>query len=613
MVRLRIRHRSVEAGFEYTYQPSEVIDPRSPTMGWRFSISEMMQKELFGVFGDADAFADVRDAGSFDRVCSTDSLTVGIRDPDLDAPHRSSTHEDGSGCCVIWGEIYTPEGVSHPARWLLDRYRKRGKPALAALNGSYLVAIDDGERAAVYTDPIRSWECFYTDVAGPRAFGTDAAHVCRLGSKLSLDPDSLFEFAHISVVLDNRTLVREVSRTPFDGVLFSDSTERLDRFVYRPREFDYANELAARLERAFSRRSDLQGTKGMLLGAGYDSRTLLAGIPDIECCYTVGTEDSSEVRVARKLAEQYGAAHRTLGIDGSYFRTDIGTVRYTNGIGESIHIHQRGIERVADADVMYHGWAIDSLLKEFFVQKRRLGAFGKSVKLSSLPEEPDAFEFLTDRKLGIMPDSPALIEECPSISDPEHAIEARLERELDRCRARCTREDDLPSVFGIKNLPSKSFRTHLADQFTESFVCADSELIDWHLSTPPEYRSTETFLAAIQQLDPNILKYRPPDRPRTSSVLNQVEGFLRRNLPLPLSPFDSPWPDRRSIYREYGLDRTLLPDSPALHPCSVRFKLRIHDVETWLAALAGEEAITPEEVVCPPESRELALRPTVTH
>lgn len=561
----------------------------------------MMQKELFGVFGDADAFAGVCDAESFNRVCSAGSLTVGIRDSDLGNPHRSAAYEDEAGCCVIWGEIYIPDSAARPARWLLDRYRDRGVEALSALNGSYLVAIADEDRAAVYTDPIRSWECFYTDAADSRAFGTDAARVCRVGSELSLDPDSLLELAHLSVVLDDRTLFEEVLRTPFDGVLRANTTERLDRFVYRPREFDYAGKLAARLERALSRRADLSGTKGLLLGAGYDSRTLLAGIPGIEQCYTVGDGNASEVRVAEKLAEQYDATHRTLQVDRSHFTTDIDTIRYTNGIGESIHIHQRGVEQVADADVMYHGWAIDSLLKEFFVQKKRVGAFGKSVKLSPLAEDPDAIEFLTDRKLGIMPDSTALLDECASVADPEAVLTDRLERELDRCRDRCTREHDLPSVFGIKNLPSKTFRTHLADHFTESFVCADSELIDWHLSTPPEYRSAETFLAAIQQLDPDILKYRPPDRPRTSSVLNQVEGFLRRNLPV--TAFGRPWPDRNSLYNEYDLDRTLLPDTPDLHPRSVRLKLRIHDVETWLNALAGTEVITPAEIVCPPESR----------
>ncbi|MEM4782387.1 MAG: hypothetical protein QXG03_12620, partial [Halalkalicoccus sp.] len=465
-----------------------------------------MGKELFGVFDGREEFERRRDPETFDRVCSSGSLTVGIRDPDLGAPHRSAAYEGDRGCCVIWGEIYIAGSPERPARWLLERYRRQGRAALDALNGSYLVAIDDGERAAVYTDPIRSWECFYTDAAGPRAFGTDAARLCRDCPTLSLDPDSLFELAHISVVLDDRTLFEEVSRTPFDGVLSADATHRLERFVYRPREFDYAGELALRLDRALSRRADLRGTKGLLLGAGYDSRTVLAGIPDIECCYTVGETDSSEVRVAKKLADQYGAAHRTIGINGSYFTTDIDTVRYTNGIGESIHIHQRGVEAIADADVMYHGWAIDSLLKEFFVQKKRVGAFGKSVKLSALAENPDALSFLREKRLGIMPETTTLLESCDPVENPQRAIDRRLEAELDRCRARCTREHDLPSVFGIKNLPSKSFRMHLADQFTESFVCADSELIDWHLSTPPEHRSTETFLAAIQQLDPNVLR-----------------------------------------------------------------------------------------------------------
>lgn len=567
-----------------------------------------MRKELFGVFDGRGAFERMRSPEAFDRICSTGALTVGIRDPHLGVPSRSAAYDGPEGVCVLWGEAYLPDGAgTKPARWLLRRHAEEGSDVLDRINGSYLLAVAHEGEAAVYTDPIRSWECFYTDAPGVRAFGTDAARVCETVSTLSMSRDSLLELAHLSIVLDDRTLFEEVERTPFDGTLFESTTGSLDRFVYRPQEFDYVDELAARLQRALERRASLPGRKGLLLGAGYDSRTLLAGIPGIEQCYTVGTESSPEVRVARKLSEQYGVDHCTLPVDGSHFNTDIDTVRYTNGIGESIHIHQRGIDQVADVDVLYHGWAIDSLLKGFFIPRRRLGAFGKSVRLSSLDEDPDPVEFLTERRLGVMQECEHLLEGCPATDGPEEFLHGRLERELDRCRHRCERPHDLLNAFGMKNLPSRSFRLHLADQYLESFLCADRELIDWHLRTPPEHRNTETFLAAIRRIDPEVLRYRPPDRPRANELLNQIEGFLRRNLH-GLTSFGSPWPDRETIYHQYDLDRTLFPDSPELYPCSARYKLRVHDVVTWLDALAGERPIEPEQVACPPPDRRITPR-----
>lgn len=565
----------------------------------------VMEKELFGVFDDRSAFERARSPESFDRLCSTDALTVGIRDPALGVPGRSAAYDGPEGACVIWGEAYLPEEAQDdPARWVLRRYAEVGTNALYRLNGSYLLAIAHDGEAAVYTDPIRSWECFYTDASGVRTFGTDAERVCRTVPTLSLDRESMLELAHLSIILDDRTLFKEVERAPFDGVLFADETDSLERFVYRPRRFDYATELAARLRRALDRRASLPGRKGLLLGAGYDSRALLAGIPGIECCYTVGAESAPEVRVARKISNQYGASHRRIPIDGSYFDVGADVVRYTNGIGESIHVHQRGIESIADADVIYHGWAMDSLLKGFFIPKRRVGAFGKSVKLSSLDEDPDVVDFLSQRRLGIMPECDHLLADCPAVGDPAEFVRECLEHELDQCRDRCERIHDLSNVLGIKNLPSRSFRIHLADRFIESFLCADRELLEWHLQTPPEHRTTETFLDAVRQLDPDILQYRPPDRPRTNSVINQVEGFVRRNL-RGMKAFGNPWPDRRDIYRRYGLDDVLFPDSPEIHSCSVRYKLRVHDVVTWLDALADERPIDPEEVGCPPADRRI--------
>lgn len=559
----------------------------------------MMNKELFGAFGDRDAFDRARPEASFDRILSGDVLTVGIRDPALDVPGRSATYADDDGLCAVWGEMYAPDDVDDGARWVLERYREEGPDALSRPNGSYLLAVEDAGDAVVATDPIRSWECFYADAFDVRLFGTDAGALVDALPERTLSPDALVELAHMTVVLGNRTLFEEVRRVPFDGYLAADETGELDRFVYRPREgIDHAAALADRLERALSRRGALPGTKGLLLGAGYDSRTLLAGIPEIDRCFTVGPPKSSEVETALRLAAQYGASHRTLPIEPDYYDVGLETIRYTNGIGESIHIHQRGLEEVADVDVVYHGWAIDSLLKGFFVQRDRIGAFGKSLRLSSATDDPDPVAFILSERFGVMPESYDIVTACDAIDgDAREYFRRKLEREFDRYRDRCTNEHDIVCAFGMANLPSKPFRIHLADNFVESFLCADAELIDWHLRTPAKHKDEETYLGAIRRLDDSILEHRPPDRPRSIAVVNQIEQFLRQELP-PISPFGKPWPDRERIYEAHDYDRRLFPDAPSIHPYSVRLKLRLNDVRHWLDA-HWEGNPTPEEILCP--------------
>lgn len=559
-----------------------------------------MKKELFGVFDSREEFNRFRDDEEFDQITNGNIATIGIREPGLDIRHRSATYEAEDGVCVIWGEVYLPTQRHHnPAEWLLQEYSQYGRPALSHLNGSYLVYIECNGEAALFNDPLRSWECFYTDEPKVRVFGTDALQVGSVITEGTISAESMFELAHMSTVLGNRTLLKELNRVPFDGYLTATETGVLDRFSYQPKKFDYANELAQRLDRALKRRKQLPGRKGLLLGAGYDSRTVLARIPDINWCFTVGTEDTPEVQIAKRLSEQYNTHHRTLSIDEDYMNIDLSTIRYTNGIGESIHIHQRGIENIEDLDTVYHGWGIDALLKDFFIEKQRIGIRGKSVRRSQLADKPDPAGFLLDKRLGIMPGSDRLLKNSDSyrLNNPKKYIRDRLEQELDSCRDRCENEYDVTNIFGIKNLPSKPFRMHLADNYLESFLCADKELIDWHLQTPPEHRNTSTFLKAIQQLDPEILRYRPPDRPRSIQMLNPIEGFLRRTLPI-VSSFGRPWPNPDQLYDRYELDQIWFPNTPSIHPYSARLKLRIHDIVSWLNTIC-ECRISPEQVLYP--------------
>ncbi|MFC7045285.1 asparagine synthase-related protein [Halobacteriaceae archaeon GCM10025711] len=559
-----------------------------------------MKKELFGVFGDRETFSRLRSERSFDRVVSGDVATVGVRDVGIGIPGRTSVYEGPEGVCVVWGEVYPPQfNRAQPAEWLLDRYAEAGADALSELNGSFLAFVEHDGEAFVATDPVRTRDCFFTDTADGRVFGTDATRVARAMDDHAVDEQGFLEFVHLGVVLGDRTVYEHLTRTPFDGYLTPSSTGTLDRFVYEPREFDYADELARRIERAVRRRADQPGRSGLLLSAGYDSRMVLATQPSIEETYTLGEPDAPEVAVARRLADQYDAEHTTLVTNERYLNTDEDVIRYTQGVRESLHVHHGGHEREMDVDTMYHGLLFDTLLRGYFLPEDTVEIFDATIPLNRLDPDPDPVAHLR-KKLGFMAASDRIFPGCEATgaSSLDEFVDDTIGPVLDDNRERADSVYNAIARFGIQNQPSMAFHTHLADQYLESFVAVDAELLDWHLKTPPEHRNERTFLRALKQLDDDILEHRPPDRPTDSFRLNQAEKYLRRKLP-GLKPFGAPWPDRDEVYDHYDLDYKLFPDSPAVHDLPVRLKLRINDLTRWMNDAEDDAVLAPDEALCP--------------
>ena len=362
-----------------------------------------MQNELFGVFGDRADFERFCNPTRFNAVVETDQVTIGVRDLGYGLPGRTVAHEDEVGTCVIWGEVVSETGVS-PAKELLARYATVGDDAFDALNGSYLAYVEHGGDAQLVTDAIRSWECYFTDAPGVRVFGTDAANVAQAVPSASLDRQALTEVTHFGVAFDEATVFDELHRVPFDGYLTPETTGELSRFVYDPQPpetFDYVTELAERLERAIQRRIDLPGRKGMLLSAGYDSRAILSQHPNLDVGYTLGTPDADEVKVAKRLAAQYGIDHETLEVTERYLDVRPEVIQYSQGIRESLHIHHRGNNDEIEVDTVYHGMLFDTLFRGFFLPEKGLEMFDRTFPLQGLEPDPDVAQHFA-AKLGFL-------------------------------------------------------------------------------------------------------------------------------------------------------------------------------------------------------------------
>lgn len=550
-----------------------------------------MNKELFGVFGGRDAFDSLREAEGFDAVVSGEAVTVGIRDPYLGYPGRTDVHEAEDGFCVLWGEAHAS---GSPAAELYEVYVTEGRDGLAVANGSYVAVVEYDGQALVTTDAIRSWECFYTGSGERRVFGTDFAAVSEVVSDLPLDDRAPFEFLHLGTVLGEKTLFEPVRRVPFDGYLTADDVGDLRRFVYEPREFDYVGELAERLRRAIQRRRSLPDRKGILLSAGQDSRSILAGVPDITHSYTIGRTDAQESTVAERLAAQYGLTHEVLSPDERYLLPDDPKVLYSQGLRESLHIHHAGYDDVIDADSIYHGLLYDTILKGYFLERNGAELFGTKVPFQSVDDDVDPVASLLDT-LGYLPGGSARLVECAGDMLEESGVDVgsaptapgaflgdSLRSELDASRHRADSVHNAMDLTVLRNQPTLAFRAHLADNYVETLVAADTDLLAWHRQTPPSHRHPKTVHRAIATLDDDIFRHRPPGRPRESSLLSQAERFARRKLPL-VRAVEPSWPDRNSVYERYDIDEKLFPDHPQAQELPSRLKLRLHDLRWWLS------------------------------
>lgn len=569
------------------------------------------RRELFGVFGDRDAFACRRGTEEFDAILEGTDVTVGVRDPSLGIPGRTTVHETDDGLCVVWGEAFAPGGED-PARWLLSRFASAGRDAFEGLgtgsgsgsgsgtgsghglDGSYVAVLEHDGRAIVATDPVRSWDCFYAEVGDSRTFGTDCAVLGQLLDECPLHRESLLEFLHLSVVTGDRTLFEPIRRVPFDGYLDADGVGTFSRFTYEPDSFDYAGELATRLREALGRRADYPGRRGLLLSAGQDSRSFLAGPTEIDHCYTIGTPESQEGRVARRLADQYGVDHTFVAPDGRYLEPGDRKIRSTGGLRESLHVHHAGFVDEFDVDTVYHGLLFDTLFKGYFLDGARDRVFGTPLRRKRLAAEHhvDPAAVLLDT-LAYRPDESRRLSACAGdlfpevnldIEDPRAFLRDRIEAAFDGLRDRADSVYDLIDLFVLQTQPAGAFHVHLADTYLESYVAVDADLLEWHRRTPPRYRHPDTVHDALVRVDGDIFTHPPPGRPTGSEVVNQIDRFARRTLP-GFDALEPVWPDRERLWTESDLDERVFPDSSAIADLSVRWKLRANDARWWRRAV----------------------------
>ena len=183
------------------------------------------------------------------------------------------------------------------------------------IGGQFVALVRAAGRTLLFTDYFAAFQLFHD--AELRLFSTSLLSAARALPRLSLDRQSVYEFAFNVVPLGNDTVLTELKRLgPFQTVELGEQAARL-RPVAKPLpEAALEMPIAERIQLHKARLATIVrdhlahfGTVFSPLSGGLDSRLLLSVLRAEGCrphVYVYGPEDGADVRIAREIGAAAG-------------------------------------------------------------------------------------------------------------------------------------------------------------------------------------------------------------------------------------------------------------------------------------------------------------------
>jgi hypothetical protein len=260
-------------------------------------------------------------------------------------------------------------------------------PAFKLLNGAFAILLADAHGAAVITDPLGSVQVYAgrNQAGALMAIGTHPDVVASLtGGPEDIDPVSVFEFVNAGTPCFPHTMHRRVRELrpgrlhlvvpgheggpelkEFEWWPFPDEMEN------GPGEAAWAEQLGQAFAAAVQDRSG-NGTVGVTLSGGLDSRLVMAAVPSANRCigFTFCDVLNREAQIARRVARCYQREWVPLFRDGDYIaRTAIDTVKFIGCEGDWVNAHGLGFAGEISSyrpGVVFSGLLMNNNVKGFY-------------------------------------------------------------------------------------------------------------------------------------------------------------------------------------------------------------------------------------------------------
>lgn len=317
---------------------------------------------------------------------------------------------DGRVSVHLWGAVwgfdgpdgYTP--VDEPAaKYCASLYETHGIDFVTGLNGNFVGSIRDErqDRLYLFTDRLGTRPLHLADTDHGLAFSTDVQSLPLVPSvNTGFDTDYVAEYFALKRVFGVKTPLEGVEKTQPGSVTtvsLSDGDVETERYwlpQYDPEDESrsyFVRRLAATLRTAVADRIRSDGTYGLLLSGGSDSRLVLAAFSSLDRsvrAYHLNEWWNREANIAARVATTADAEFQFLSRDRGYQARALATQpQLSNFVGYFNQAHAAGFADVFrdEVDTLFTGHYSDMMFKgnhlaTYNVDLGRLGSFDLPVE-----------------------------------------------------------------------------------------------------------------------------------------------------------------------------------------------------------------------------------------
>lgn len=317
-------------------------------------------------------------------------VSLGLLNPEP----QPTWNEDQSVCLVMEGEVFELgmirqrlEALGHRIRGgsqselLLHLYEETGEDFVAALNGSFILALWDRpkRRLLIANDRLGLFPLYTVQTVRGLAFASGVRGLLA-DPEVSRDVDrtAIAEFLTFDHVLGQRTLLSAVRLLPQGTVLTLADGRMAQHQYWTPRfptsypvfrEAAYVEEASALLRQAVERQAPHGRPSAILLSGGLDSRAILGELSHganghRPAALTWGIAGCDDARFARQAARVAGASFTFLELSPDWLTQQAEkAVRITDGMGNLVNLHMLAIAEAARqrAEIVYKGFLGDAM------------------------------------------------------------------------------------------------------------------------------------------------------------------------------------------------------------------------------------------------------------